>query len=177
VLAGAVDADADGVCVVPLWADPLVAVVSARNPLARQADVAIEELAEVPLRLVPRRRNPPLVDLVVNACAAAGFEPVPGASPVRGGGSGTGSGTGGRGSVGGDASLQDNLAAIGAGGDLWTVVYASHAAALHAPRVAFLPFRGGGLALTSGLAVRRRPPSRAVALLLDACARHGDLDT
>ncbi|SEG11895.1 DNA-binding transcriptional regulator, LysR family [Actinacidiphila yanglinensis] len=159
LLPGAVDTDVDGVCVVPLWSDPLVAVVSARNPLARQADVAIEELAKVPLRLVPRRRNPPLVDLVVGACAAAGFEPVPGAAPADADGPG---------------SLQDNLAAIGAGADLWTVVYASHAASLHAPRVAFLPFRGGGLALTSGLAVRR-PPSRAAALLLDACARLDDL--
>ncbi|MBY8878416.1 LysR family transcriptional regulator [Actinacidiphila acidipaludis] len=145
----------DGVEVVPLWPDPLLAVLPARHPLAAGPDVALAELAALPLRLVARRTNPPLVDLVVTACHAAGFEPVPG--PPAG-------------------SLQDNLAAIGAGTAMWTVVYASQAARLHAPRVAFLPFRGAGLALTTGLAVRRERRSRAVELLLEAAAADGDLD-
>lgn len=151
----------DGVAVVPLWPDPLVAVLPARHRLAAGADVALGELADLPLRLVPRRENPALVDLVLTACADAGFEPVPG------GGSG--------------GSLQDTLAAIGAGGDRWTVVYASQAARLHAPRVAFLPFRGTRLALTTALAVPAGRPSAAVRLLLRACAPEeapgGDLDT
>ena len=83
-LAAAVPAGAEGVCVVPLWADPLVAVVPGRHPLAGRAEIAVAELAGLPLRLVPRRRNPPLVDLVLNACHDAGFEPVPGpAAPGR----------------------------------------------------------------------------------------------
>ncbi len=159
--AAAVPADADGVCVVPLWADPLVAVVPGRHPLAARAEIGVAELAGLPLRLVPRRQNPPLVDLVVHACHDAGFEPVPG--PAGGDGR--------------SGSLQDLLAAIGAGTPLWTVVYAAHAAALHAPRVAFLPFRAPGLALTAGLAVRRGRPARPVELLLRACVRAADLDT
>ena len=96
--AAAVPADADGVCVVPLWADPLVAVVPGRHPLAARAEIGVAELAGLPLRLVPRRQNPPLVDLVVHACHDAGFEPVPG--PAGGDGR--------------SGSLQDLLAAIGA---------------------------------------------------------------
>jgi DNA-binding transcriptional LysR family regulator len=138
---------ADGVEVVPLWPDPLLAVLPARHPLAAGPDVELRDLAALPLRLVARRANPPLVDLVVSACHEAGFEPVPG--PPGG-------------------SLQDNLAAMGAGTAMWTVVYASQAARLHAPRVAFLPFRGTGLALTTGLAVRRDGRSRPVELLLRA---------
>jgi DNA-binding transcriptional LysR family regulator len=140
---------AEGVRVVPLWTDPLVAVVPGRHPLAAAGEVALRDLAALPLRLVPRRVNPPLVDLVVTACHEAGFEPVPG---TPGG------------------SLQDSLAAIGAGTPMWTVVYAAEAARLRAPRVAFLPFRGAGLAMTTCLAVRRGAPSRAVELLLRACA-------
>ena len=144
----------DGVEVVPLWPDPLVAVLPARHVLAAGPDVALPDLAALPLRLVARRVNPPLVDLVVTACHEAGFEPVPG--PPGG-------------------SLQDNLAAIGAGTAMWTVVYASQAARLHVPRVAFLPFRGAGLALTTGLAVRRGRRSRPVELLLRAAAGEDDL--
>jgi DNA-binding transcriptional LysR family regulator len=155
-LRAAVPTDVDGVCVVPLWADPLVAVLPGTHPLAARPDIGLAELAGQPLRLVPRRQNPPLVDVVVNACHAAGFAPVPG--PPAG-------------------SLQDSIAAIGAGAALWTVVYASQAAALHAPRVAFLPFRAPGLALTAGLAVRRERPARAVESLLRACARRDDLDS
>lgn len=153
---GALDLGVDlpGLRVVPLWADPLVAVIPARHPLAARAEVELRELAGLPLRLVQRRENPPLVDTVVTACHDAGFEPAPG--PPGG-------------------SLQDSLAAIGAGTAMWTVVYASQAARLHAPRVAFRPFGGAGLALTAGLAVRRGRPPAAVAALLRACAPGGDL--
>lgn len=102
---GAAGAPADdgGIRVVPLWPDPLVAVLPARHPLAARSapaggpdetGVDLRELAGLPLRLVARRDNPALVDLVVTACHEAGFEPLPG--PPGG-------------------SLQDSLAAIGAG--------------------------------------------------------------
>lgn len=144
----------DGVEVVPLWPDPLLAVLPGRHPLAAGADVDLRDLAALPLRLVARRVNPPLVDLVATACRESGFEPVPG-PPGN--------------------SLQDSLAAIGSGTALWTVVYASQAARLHAPRVAFLPFRGAGLFLTTGLAVRRDGRSAPVESLLRATAQAGDL--
>ncbi|WP_329402319.1 LysR family transcriptional regulator [Streptomyces melanogenes] len=138
-----------GVRILPLWEDPLVAAVPAAHPLARAADVAVGELAGLGLCITARRNNPALVDLVVGACHAAGFEPLPG--PVSG-------------------SLQDTLATIGTGArPLWTVVYASHARVLHSPRVAFLPFRAPGLALPTGLAVHARTPPAQLDLLLKAC--------
>ncbi|MEV0445007.1 LysR family transcriptional regulator [Streptomyces spectabilis] len=144
-----------GVRVVPLWRDPLVAVVPAGHPVATRAEASLADLAEAPLALTARRANPALVDLVVGACHAAGFTPV-------------------RGPVGG--SLQDTLATIGAGpAPLWTVVYASHARLLRSPRVAFVPF-AAELALETGLAVRDGGPDAAAPLdaFLAACAAAAD---
>lgn len=139
---------------VPLWQDPLVAVVPARHPLAAAPGaVGLAQLAPVPLVLTARRKNRALVDLVVHACRDAGFTPVPG--PVFG-------------------SLDDTLTAIGAGGPaddgLWTVVYAAHARRLSVPRAAFLPFHDPGMELTTFLAVRRTDPPAGLDLLLRACA-------
>ncbi|QDQ14427.1 LysR family transcriptional regulator [Streptomyces spectabilis] len=146
---------APGVRVVPLWQDPLVAVVPAGHPVAARAAAALADFAEVPLALTARRANPALVDLVVGACHAAGFTPV-------------------RGPVGG--SLQNTLATIGAGvAPLWTVVYASHARLLRSPRVAFVPF-AAELALETGLAVRDGAPDAVAPLdaFLAACAAAAD---
>ncbi|MEU6329427.1 LysR family transcriptional regulator [Streptomyces sp. NPDC047049] len=146
------DAERDGLRFVPLWQDPLVAVVPARHPLAASpGTVALAALASVPLVLTARRNNRALVDLVVDACHGAGFTPAPG--PAYG-------------------SLDDTLTAIGAAGasdGLWTVVYASHAARLSTPRVAFLPFRTPGMELTTSLAVRRTDPPAGAEQLLRAC--------
>ncbi|MEV0641295.1 LysR family transcriptional regulator [Streptomyces sp. NPDC050619] len=139
-----------GVRVLPLWPDPLVAALPATHPLAGRPEVGIEELAGLPLILTERRNNPALVDLVVGACHGAGFEPLPG--PVSG-------------------SLQDTLATIGTR-PLWTVVYASHARVLHSSRVAFVPFRAPGLALSTGLAVRASAPPPYLDTLLLACGDH-----
>ncbi|MEU6479951.1 LysR family transcriptional regulator [Streptomyces sp. NPDC047017] len=139
-----------GLRVVPLWQDPLVAALPASHPLAARAELDLAELAGLPLTLTSRRDNPALVDLVIGACHAAGFEPPPG--PAGG-------------------SLQDTLATIGTR-PLWTVVYASHAGLLHSPRVAFVPFRAPGLALPTGLAVRAAGPSPHVDTLLVACGDH-----
>ncbi|NUO40534.1 MAG: LysR family transcriptional regulator [Streptomyces sp.] len=139
-----------GVRVLPLWSDPLVAALPAGHPLAARSEIGVEELAGLPLALTDRRTNPALVDLVVGACHEAGFEPPPG--PVNG-------------------SLQDTLATIGTR-PLWTVVYASHARVLHTPRVAFVPFRAPGLALSTGLAVRASAPPPYLEELLLACGDH-----
>ncbi|MFF9184067.1 LysR family transcriptional regulator [Streptomyces misionensis] len=139
-----------GVRVLPLWPDPLVAAVPATHPLARAPEIDLVDLAALPLALTPRRNNPALVDLVVGACHAAGFEPVPG--PANG-------------------SLQDTLATIGAR-PLWTVVFASHARVLHTPRVAYVPFRAPGLALSTGLAVPAADPTGHLESLLLACTDH-----
>ena len=46
------------------------------------------------------------------------------------------------------SNLPDTMAAIGADGASWTVVYASHAAQLRTTRVAFVPFEPPGLSLS-----------------------------
>ncbi|MBO4259429.1 LysR family transcriptional regulator [Streptomyces griseorubiginosus] len=139
-----------GVHVLPLWPDPLVAALPAAHPLAGREEIGVEELAELPLSLTERRNNPALVDLVVGACHEAGFTPLPG--PAGG-------------------SLQDTLATIGTR-PLWTVVYASHARVLHSPRVAFVPFRPPGLALSTGLAVPAAADPPHLDTLLLACGDH-----
>ncbi|MGW2489038.1 LysR substrate-binding domain-containing protein [Streptomyces sp. NPDC001606] len=139
-----------GVRVLPLWPDPLVAALPAAHPLAARAEIDLADLADLPLALVPRRVNPALVDLVVGACHAAGFEPVPGPA---------------------NRSLQDTLATIGAR-PLWTVVYASHARVLHTPRVAYVPFRAPGLALSTSMAVPVTDPTPHLKKLLLACDDH-----
>ncbi|MFI9051015.1 LysR substrate-binding domain-containing protein [Streptomyces sp. NPDC053427] len=148
-----------GLTFVPLWQDPLVAAVPARHPLAASpGTLALADLADVPLVLAERRRNRPLVDLVVTACREAGFTPVPGPQP---------------------GSLDNTLTAIGACGPadaLWTVVYAAHARRLNTPKVAYLPFRNPGMELTTSLAVQRTAPPEGVELLLRACAAPADLD-
>jgi DNA-binding transcriptional LysR family regulator len=141
-----------GVRVLPLWSDPLVAAVPATHPLAARPEIGIEDLARLPLSITERRNNPALVDLVVGACHDAGFEPVPG--PMGG-------------------SLQDTLATIGTR-PLWTVVYASHARVLRNPRVAFVPFRAPGLALSTGLAVSASAEPPHLDALLLACGDHGN---
>ncbi|MGW2523001.1 LysR substrate-binding domain-containing protein [Streptomyces sp. NPDC001617] len=139
-----------GVRVLPLWPDPLVAALPATHPLADRDEIGVEELAGLPLALTDRRNNPALVDLVIGACHEAGFEPLPG--PASG-------------------SLQDTLATIGTR-PLWTVVYASHARVLHTPRVAFVPFRAPGLALSTGLAVSDSATPTHLDTLILACGDH-----
>jgi DNA-binding transcriptional LysR family regulator len=143
----------DGVRVIPVWQDPLVVAISARDPLARCEAVELRELAHLPLRLTARRFNPPLVDLITGACRDAGFEPVPGPS---------------------HSNLQDTLAAFGAGAAGWTVLYAAHARQLATARVTFLSVRepgpdGAPLSLPTVLAVRESMLRARLAPLLAAC--------
>jgi DNA-binding transcriptional LysR family regulator len=143
----------DGVRLLPVWRDPLVVAISARHPLARHERVEIAQLADLPMRLVPRRTNPPLVDLITGACRDAGFEPVPG--PAGG-------------------TLQDMLASFAAGAPGWTVLYAAHARQLATARVGFLPLHEPGadgpqLALPTVLAVRTGIPRTRLDQLLAAC--------
>jgi len=46
-----------------MWQDSLLVVLPATSPLAGLDVVPMSALAELPLRIVERRTNPPLVDL------------------------------------------------------------------------------------------------------------------
>lgn len=137
---------------IPVWQDALlIALPAAWSPPAEV--VELWALRDLPLRITSRRNNPPLVDLVMSACAAEGFEPVLGPR---------------------SNSLQDTHAAIGAGTPSWTVIYESHAQLLREGRVVFRRPRPR-LALTTSLAV----PAGAtiggeLAVLLEACRKASD---
>ena len=134
---------------VPVWTDTLVLVLPAAHPLAAHESVDIADLAGVPLRISPREANPHLVDLVTDACRAAGFEPALGPAFT---------------------TDQDTLAAIGSGRPSWTVFYAGQAEILPPGRtVAFRPFTPPVPAMQTYLAVRPTASASRLAPLLEAC--------
>lgn len=143
--------EAAGLEFLPVWEDDLL--IALPKTTAPDDEIALHDLRELPLRITERRTNPPLVDLVMSACAAAGFEPVIG--PRSG-------------------SLQDTHAAIGAGSPSWTVIYESHARLLREGRVVFRR-PSPRLALTTSLAV---PAGTTIggdlAVLLAACGKASD---
>ncbi|MFF7976059.1 LysR substrate-binding domain-containing protein [Streptomyces sp. NPDC007905] len=134
---------------IDLWREPLVVALPASHPLAARKEIALRDLEHVPLRLLPRRSNPVLVDLVVGACAATGFTPVPGPPS--------------------STTLDETLASIGASAPSWTVLYASHARLLNSKYVAFRPFAEQGMEINTMLLVRREETSPEIEGLLDAC--------
>jgi DNA-binding transcriptional LysR family regulator len=146
---------APGLEFIPVWQDELVVVLPASHELARCREVELSQLEAVPLRLVSRRLNQPLVDLVVGNCARAGFEPL-----LRPG----------------SHTLQDTLAEIGTGPPTWTVLYAAHAQILNSKRVAFRPVAAPGLIMTTALAVPSGATTGFLAPLLRACAEAARTD-
>jgi DNA-binding transcriptional LysR family regulator len=143
--------EAAGLEFVAVWEDALLVALPAS--IAPAGDLVLKELSELPLRITGRRNNPPLVDLVMSACAAEGFEPVLGPQ---------------------SNSLQDTHAAIGAGMPSWTVIYESHARLLREGRVVFRRPRPR-LALTTSLAVPAGTTvSGDLAVLLAACRKASD---
>ncbi|MGI5127561.1 LysR family transcriptional regulator [Pseudonocardia sp. CA-107938] len=128
------------------WTDELLVALPARHPAAAGSAVALRDLAELPLRIVERRFNPALVDLVAAACHDAGFEPV--LSSGRG-------------------PLEETMAIIGSGAGAWTVVFATQAVVMARPRVRFLPALPA-LCLPTSLVVRADHPTPHVDALLRA---------
>jgi DNA-binding transcriptional LysR family regulator len=134
---------------VPVWTDPLVAVLPSAHALAAHDTVDIADLDGMPLRIAPRETNPHLVDLVTDACRRAGFEPVLGPAFT---------------------TDQDTLAAIGSGRPSWTVFYAGQAEILPPGRtVAIRPFTPPVPAMQTYLAVRPAAPASRLAPLIEAC--------
>jgi DNA-binding transcriptional LysR family regulator len=139
---------APGIELLPTWQDPLTIALPATHPLAAQPAIQLAQLSAIPLRLAPRQHNPPFYDLILAACADAGFEPLSG-PPFT--------------------TPQDTLAEIGAGPPTWTVLYTAAADDLMpVRRVAFRPL--AGLTAQTCLAVPPGPPAPALRRLLDACA-------
>jgi DNA-binding transcriptional LysR family regulator len=135
--------------IVPVWQDPLLVALPASHLLAGAGRIALADLAALPLRIVSRSLNQPLVDLVMTACAEAGFEPVLGPRLEN---------------------LQNTLAEIGTGSPSWTVLYAAQADAMRSTRVAFRPLAEPGLTMPTALAISAQSGSRSLGPLLRACA-------
>jgi DNA-binding transcriptional LysR family regulator len=64
-----------GVTLWPLVAEPLVAAIPERHPLARADRVSLGELAAEPFVAFPRAAAPEAFDAITSACRAAGFTP------------------------------------------------------------------------------------------------------
>ncbi|MGW6913045.1 LysR family transcriptional regulator [Kitasatospora sp. NPDC054939] len=136
----------------PLWQDALVAALPADHQLAEQETVALARLADLPLRISRRSRNPALHDLVMRSCRAAGYTPALGPEFTND---------------------QDTLAAIAHGEPSWTVFYAAHAGQLPLPGVAFRPLTDPEPVMGTCLAVRSGPPRAALRALIEACHEAG----
>ncbi|MFI1915425.1 LysR family transcriptional regulator [Nocardia sp. NPDC020380] len=130
----------------PAWDDPLMVALPARHPLAEQESLRLADLAALPLHMIERRNHPALVDLVLNACARAGFEPIP--VPTA------------------SATFQDNMAMVGSGSPMWTVIYAANAHQVHTSRVVVRPFAEPGMSLPIAVAVRPDAVSPQLNLLM-----------
>ncbi|MDT7799902.1 MAG: hypothetical protein QOI78_3335 [Actinomycetota bacterium] len=140
---------APGLLLLPLWSDPLVAVIPAAHPLADRPSLALRDLADVPLRIVDRERNAVLHDAVMAACHDAGFEPP--AGPKFNG-------------------LQETLAEIGAGEPGWTLMYPSGTGAASSRRVVVKRLTGSPVVIHMALAVHTRTSVERLSLLESVCA-------
>jgi DNA-binding transcriptional LysR family regulator len=145
---------APGVELIEVWQDRLLVVLPTSYVVGERGTVKLSDLAALPLRLVPRQKNAPLFDLVMDACTTTGFTPVLG------------------GHVG---SLDDLIAAVGSGSPSWTVIYEPQAQTLRHPLVQFIP-TDPALMMPTALAVPETATSRDVAPLLRACAAAGYVD-
>jgi DNA-binding transcriptional LysR family regulator len=70
--------DAQGLVMHSLMQEPTLVALPSSHPLADQAEVALELLANDPLILFPRYLGPGLHDAILAACQGAGFTPVMG---------------------------------------------------------------------------------------------------
>ena len=139
----------DGVELLEAWQDRVIAALPAHHPLAARPRVAMADLAGLPLRIVARRANPALVELVLGHCADAGHSP--------------------RRIEHDDLPVDTLLATVASGPPSWTVLSESHASTLRGTRVAFVPTQPA-MVITTSLAVAADASSRAVAPLIEACA-------
>ena len=112
---------APGVELLPSWQDPLTVALPATHPLAAQPAIQRRQLSAIPWRLAARDDNPPFHDMILRACADAGFQPLPGPPST---------------------TPQDALAEIGTGPPTRTVLCTAAAGLILVHRVAFRPLAG-----------------------------------
>lgn len=67
--------DHPGVDVETVLDEPLVAALPAGHALAERKSLALRDLAQEPWVLFPRRHGPGLIEVILDACRAAGFTP------------------------------------------------------------------------------------------------------
>jgi DNA-binding transcriptional LysR family regulator len=155
VAAGQLDAafvrgatSAPGVELIEVWQDRLLVALPSGHELAGLSVVPIGKLADLPLRIVSRQLNPPLVDLVLGVCAEAGFTPALADHPE---------------------GVENVMAAVASGPPTWTVLYEPHVRMLSQSLAAFR-LTDPPLVMPTALAVREDATSRSLAPLLRACA-------
>jgi DNA-binding transcriptional LysR family regulator len=135
-----------GVRIEPVSTDDLVVALPAAHPLAGAALLTLAQLRDIPVRLPAREADPPRVELVLDACRAAGFEPRLAAA----------------------MNDQDMLAAIATGPPTWTAPQAD----LLAPTAADVAFRRlaeTALRMATVLARLSMPVRPELDALLAAC--------
>lgn len=93
----------EGLRILGLWPEPVVAALPASHPLARRPAVRLRDLADLPLRIPARAWDPLFHDFALGACRAEGFEPRLG-RPAR--------------------DPADTLVEIGNGPPTWALIYA-----------------------------------------------------
>ncbi|MGC0367292.1 DNA-binding transcriptional LysR family regulator [Rhodococcus sp. 27YEA15] len=132
---------------IPVWVDRIVVAIPSRHPLSSKPDLALSDLANLPLRLIPSEQNPAFAATVLRACANAGFDP-PTGFPFR--------------------DLQTTVLELGSGPPSWTVMYEGSAQALRTERVIFRPVADPSMVVQMWLAVREK--TALVDALIEACA-------
>ncbi len=144
----------DGLDVLELWRERLVAVLSRRHPLATREQVSVAELAPYPIIMNPRERNPWAADQVEGMFAAAGAEFVLGPAYE---------------------SLREAVAMI-AGSQAWMVVRGSVATQERSPLLVAVPLTDPTAVGRVSLAWRSLdtgPVARALVSVVSALRREG----
>lgn len=142
-------AETEGLTLLTLWYDPLVAVLPRGHRLAGQPRLHLRDLARLPLRLAAREVNPALFDAVDQACREAGFTPLAGA-PFTG--------------------LTDTLAEIGAGAQCWTLMYPTAVNTAFFRRIAVRPIVDSPIMSKMSLVLRSDGDPRRMELLTSVCS-------
>ncbi|MET8799039.1 LysR family transcriptional regulator [Nocardia sp. NPDC004568] len=128
-----------GIEAIPTWTEPLLAIVSARHPLAGRPTVGPAELAGTALRLPARRLDRHLHEAVAAAVRGTGVRYEPG-RPA--------------------GAPRDTVVEIGSDPRSWTVLPADQSAELGATRVTAIPFEPP-LTITGTVLVPEHGPGHA----------------